>query len=200
MDQMTDRLAHELRRRGVLPAKPVASIFEKSLWAIVAVLGIMKAGGLSVPHDKNDLDHRKTTIISSSNSKILLTSSIEYTESVSLAPDVFAINAEFAAGLPDVAGPLSNRTSSPEDVAYISFTSGSTGAPKGNMLEHHCLVSSLTSLAQRLNWGPDCRMLRFATHASNGSICEIFSALLFGGCLYIPSDGSSGLNISASIH
>lgn len=200
MDQMTDRLAHELRRRGALPRKPIAFIFEKSLWTIVAVLGIMKAGGVCVPLDKDDPDQRKTAIISSSDSKILLTSSRQYDRSINLAPNVFAINSESIGGLTDVANSLGNGTSSPEDLAYISFTSGSTGTPKGVMLEHRCLVSSLTSLAERLRWSPGCRMLQFATHASNGSICEIFGALLFGGCLCIPSDDSHEQNVSAFVH
>ena len=188
MEQMSDCLAHELRRRGMLPGKLVAFIFEKSLWAIVAILGIMKAGGVCIPIDKDEAYDCKAAIVSSLNLKIILASSTQYASSVNLAPDVFAVNVESTSKLPGVAGPPDIGTSSPENPAYISFTSGSTGNPKGVILEHRCLVSSLTSLAQRLDWQPGCRMLQLAPYVSNISICEIFGALLFGGCLCIPSE------------
>ena len=188
MEQMSDCLAHELRRRGVLPGYLVAFIFEKSLWAIVAILGIMKAGGVCFPIDKEEPYDDKAATISSLNLKTILTSSTQYARSVNLAPDVFTINAESIAELPRVSGPPVHVTNSPEDPAYISFTSGSTGNPKGVPLEHRCLVSSLISLAQRLGWQPGCRMLQLAPYVSNISICEIFGALLFGGCLCIPSE------------
>ncbi|KAF2136193.1 uncharacterized protein K452DRAFT_237917 [Aplosporella prunicola CBS 121167] len=186
MDQMSDRLAHELRRMGVSPGKIVAFIFEKSLWTIVAILGTLKAGGVCVPIDKDASYDRKAATFSKVNTKAVLTSSAQYAISVGLAPNVFAVNLESISKLPDAAGLLDDRPISPEDLAYISFTSGSTGSPKSVMLEHRSLVSKLVSLAQRLDWKPDCRMLQLGAHVSNSSIYEIFGALLFGGCLCIP--------------
>jgi amino acid adenylation domain-containing protein len=188
LDEMSDRLAHELRRRGVSTGSPVAFIFEKSLWTIVAVLAIMKAGGACVPIDKSDPRARKAAIVSGANAKTVLTSSAEHANSVDLAPDVFAVSAASISGLPDITSPLNNGTSSPGDLAYIIFTSGSTGVPKGVMLEHRCLVSSLSSLAQRFGWQSGCRMLQFAAYVWDISMGEIFGALLFGGCLCIPSE------------
>lgn len=196
IDHMSECLAHELRMRGVSPRKAVAFIFEKSVWTIVAILGIMKASGVCVPIDKDDPYDRKAAVVSSLNVETVLTSSAEYTRSVNLAPNVFAVNTEFIAGLPSVIGRIENQTSTSENIAYIAFTSGSTGAPKAVTLEHRGLVSSLTSIAQRLGWQPGCRMLQFAGHTSNSSICEIFGALLFGGCLYIPSETACDSNIA----
>ena len=188
LDQMSNFLAHKLRKRGVIPGQLIAFIFEKSLWAIVAVLGIMKAGGVCIPIDTNEAFESKAAMVSSLNLKTVLTSSAQYSRSVSLAPDVFTVNAETTPKLPRVTSPPETGTSSPEHPAYISFTSGSTGNLKGVILEHRCLVSSLISLAQRLNWQPGCRMLQLAPYVSNISICEIFGALLSGGCLCMLSE------------
>ncbi|KAI4866450.1 putative aminoadipate-semialdehyde dehydrogenase [Hypoxylon rubiginosum] len=196
LDQMSDYLACELQKRAVSPRDSGALIFENSLWFIVAILGVMKAGGVCVPIDKNEQHDRKVTILSKTNAKIILTSSAEHARSVGLAPDVLAIDAEFFAGWPDMSGPLGNETSSPEDLAYITFTSGAAGAPKGILLEHRSLVSSLRSHAQRLDWGPGSRILQFAAHTSGISVCEIFGALLFGGCLCIPPEDTRVSSLS----
>lgn len=199
LDQASDRLAHTLQKRGVSPGKPVGFIFGKSLWAIVAILGIMKAGGTCVPIDNSDSYDRKAATISSADVKTVLVASAEYANSVNLVPDVFVVSQGSVSCLPEVSSPLVNGTSSPEDVAYIAFTGGSTGAPKGVMLEHRCLVSSLTSLSHRLDWRLGCRMLQFAGYASGNSLCEILGTLLSGGCLCIPPSEACGFNLSSFI-
>lgn len=188
LDQLSDRLAHELRRRGVSTGDSVAFVFEKSLWTPVAVLAIMKAGGACVPIDKSDPPARKAAIVSGANAKTVLTSVKEHTDSIDLAPDVVAISAESISRLPDLTGPPDHGTSSPGDLAYIIFTSGSTGVPKGVMLEHRCLASALGALSTKFSWQQGSRILQFAAHVWDISMGEMFGALLSGACLCIPSE------------
>ncbi|KAI0968647.1 putative aminoadipate-semialdehyde dehydrogenase [Xylaria arbuscula] len=200
LDQMSDRLADELQNRGVSPGQPVALIFEKSLWAIVATLGIMKVGGLCVPIDKDDRYDRKAAILSLSKASMILISSTEYSNSASLAPDVLPIGPDFAIGWPEHRVPENPGSTSPsgssffsaESLAYIIFTGTSTGALQGVLLEHRSLASSLTWNAQRLDWGPESRVFQFASYASSMSVIEIFGTLLFGGCLCIPDGEACG--------
>lgn len=214
LDQVSDRLGHELRRRGVSCGTPVALIFEKSFWAIAAILGILKAGGTCVPIDKNDQYDDKRTMVSSAQVELVLTSAAEYAASVGLMAShssVCAVSATSIAELPWVedsgGSPGRNHdaratcSGAPKQPAYILFTNGtSTGPRKGVTLEHRSLATSLTAHAQRLGWGPGCRMLQFAAHASGNSILEIFGALLGGGCLCIPSDEeASGPQLPAFI-
>ncbi|KFY51025.1 hypothetical protein V495_00019 [Pseudogymnoascus sp. VKM F-4514 (FW-929)] len=190
LDKMSSRLAHELRRRGVSTERPIAFIFEKSIWTIVAVLAIMKAGGVCVPINRSDPHARKAALISGANIKTILVSSKELENSIELAPDVLVVAAASISELPDInASPHDNGTGSPGDLAYIIFTSGSTGDPKGVMLEHRCLASTLSAIARRHGWRePGCRILQFAAHVWDVSMGDIFGALLFGGCLCIPSE------------
>ncbi|KAI0457002.1 putative aminoadipate-semialdehyde dehydrogenase [Xylaria acuta] len=191
LDQMSERLAYELQRRGVSPGQPVAFTFEKSLWAIVAILGIMKAGAVCVPIDEDDRPNRKAAILSITKANMIVTSSMECPDSTSLALGVLDIGPDCATEWLELDLPGSMRLtgpSSPEDLAYIIFTGSSTGALQGVLLEHRSLASSLTWNAQRLDWGPDSRILQFAPYGSGISIAEIFGALLFGGCLCIPDE------------
>ncbi|RYP73399.1 hypothetical protein DL771_003667 [Monosporascus sp. 5C6A] len=199
LDELSDRLAQELRRRGVSTASPVAFIFEKSIWTVVSLLGILKAGGACVPIAASDPPARKAAIISKADAKIVLTSSAEYAGSVSFAPDVLKVSAESVPGLPEVTSSFKGGTSSPESLAYILFTSGSTGLPKGVMLEHRNLASSLKYLIQRFGWQRGSRMLQFASHVWDTSTGEIFGALLSGGCLCIPSDEARESNLAGYI-
>ncbi|KAI1191166.1 putative aminoadipate-semialdehyde dehydrogenase [Nemania serpens] len=195
LDQMSDHLAYKLQRRGVSPGQPVAFILEKSIWAIVAILAIMKAGGQCIPIDKDDRYDRKVAILSLAKANIILTSSVERTNTTSLAPDVLVIGPNFAIesselGIPKNLGVTSS--SSPESLAYMICTDSSTRALQGVLLEHRSLASSLTWNAQRLGWGPESRIFQFASYASSTSIMEIFGALLFGGCLCIPDGDACG--------
>lgn len=200
LEKLSDRLALQLHRKGVCPGKSVALIFEKSLWAIVAALGILKAGGVCVPIDKYALYDHRASVVSITNAKTVLTSSAEYANSANLAPDVIAVSREFFASLPDSSEALAKGVVSPEDLAFITFTSGgSAAAPKAVMLEHRNLISSLTSIAKRLGLQPDSRVLQFAAPVSNTSIGEIFAALFSGGCLCIPSEAASAFDLSGFI-
>ncbi|KAI0197165.1 putative aminoadipate-semialdehyde dehydrogenase [Xylaria flabelliformis] len=198
LDTMSDQLAYVLRRRGVSSEQPVAFIFEKSVWAIVAILGIMKAGGVCVPIDKNDRNSRKAAIISVTKANMIVTSTMERNDSVGLAPEVLAIGRDYANewlkhDLTDSERPT--NFSSPENLAYIIFTGSNS---QGVLLEHRSLASSLTWNSQRLGWGTDSRILQFAPYVSSISIVEIFGALLFDGCLCIP-DGEACSRLSPEV-
>ena len=204
LDDMSNRLVHELRRKGVTKEKAVALIFEKSLWAVVALLAVMKAGGICVPMDPAFPYAQKQGIISSSKADILLTSSIHFEHSAGLAPSILAVNAKSVSELPVTSQSLSDKDP-PSQAAYVLFTSGSTGSPKGVLLEHRNLVSSLKVFGEHLGWKQGSRVLQFASYVWGASIIEMFGTLIFGGCVCIPSqeECESGLTSfieSKSVH
>lgn len=199
LDHLSDRLAHELQRRGVSRSIAVAFLFERSMWAIVAILGILKAGGTCVPIDNNSSHEENSAICSRTAVKLVLTSSTEFHKSVGLAKDILAVNAASISSFTDAPSVVIGDASFPTDLAYILLTSGNAGESLGVLLEHHNLVSSLRSQAQTLAWHPGSRMLHIAPYVSSWSVCEVLGTLLSGGCLCIPYDLDHEQNLSVGI-
>ncbi|KAK8092498.1 Nonribosomal peptide synthase atnA [Apiospora kogelbergensis] len=156
-------LARELQSRGVGAETAVALVLEKSIWVTVAQLAVLKAGGTCVPIDPGYPLPQKQAIVARCRTRLLLTSpALE--EALSGVPtDVLAVDGGFLATLGPAEGGAP-RAVSPRQAAYILFTSGSTGAPKGVILEHHSLVTSLMAVGRRLDWTRGVRMLQFASY------------------------------------
>jgi amino acid adenylation domain-containing protein len=76
----------------------------------------------------------------------------------------------------------------PSNPAYIIFTSGTTGLPKGTIIEHAAFCTSATEHARAMNMRSDSRVFQFASHTFDASVMEILSTLIVGGCVCIPSD------------
>jgi amino acid adenylation domain-containing protein len=75
------------------------------------------------------------------------------------------------------------------DPCYIIFSSGTTGEPKGSVLEHQSIQASSRILDNKLNFGRDSRVLQFSSYVFDVSIEEVVCTLMFGGCVCIlPED------------
>ncbi|KAK6829681.1 hypothetical protein PG987_010265 [Apiospora arundinis] len=179
-------LAHELRNRGVANEAAVALVLEKSVWAVVSQLAVLKAGGVCVPIDPAYPLAQKEAQVSRCNANLVLVSPGLMKSLVGISADVLPVDRTLttASFRP---GPLPNPAS-PSQAAYILFTSGSTGAPKGVILEHRNLFTSLSSFGQRLGWTPDLRMLQFASFIWGASLIESIGALFYGGTVCIASE------------
>ncbi|KAI0133898.1 hypothetical protein BJ170DRAFT_574622, partial [Xylariales sp. AK1849] len=188
LDRMSDSIAGELQRRGIGTEDAIGLVFEKSIWAVVAQLAVLKAGAVCVPMDPGFPLTRKKTIISTSKAAMILTSATHENSLSDLVPSVMVVSAESVSQLPMLMNQRPIVGDTPSQAAFILFTSGSTGTPKGHILEHRNLVSSLKAIGRDMNWKPGVRMLQFASYVWDMSIAEIFGMLLFGGCVCVPSE------------
>ncbi|KAK6858911.1 Nonribosomal peptide synthetase 12 [Apiospora arundinis] len=179
-------LAHELRDRGVANEAVVALVLEKSVWAVVSQLAVLKAGGVCVPIDPAYPLAQKEAQVSRCNAKLVLVSPALLKSLVGISADVLPVDRTLTAAS-FRPSPLPNPAS-PSQAAYILFTSGSTGAPKGVILEHRNLFTSLISFGQRLGWTQDSRMLQFASYIWGASLIESIGTLLCGGTVCIASE------------
>jgi amino acid adenylation domain-containing protein len=89
---------------------------------------------------------------------------------------------------------------SPKSIAYLVFTSGSTGAPKGAMVHHSAFLSSVTNYAPRLNLDPNSRVLQLASYSFDVSIGDHLATLLVGGCICIPRESELKNDIGKAIN
>jgi amino acid adenylation domain-containing protein len=208
LDRKSDAVARGLRSRGVGKEDAVALVFDKSVWTIVAQLGVLKSRAVCVPIDPAFPAARKKTILSGSGAAIVLSGApfhelpSEWTGTVwVLGDDDEQLDLGEAANGHHYADKNDNNDDgvSPSQAAFILFTSGSTGAPKGHILEHRNLVSSLTAIGKAMSLNRDTRMLQFAAYVWDMSIAEMHGTLLAGGCVCVPSDEARESAVAAYI-
>ena len=192
LNEAANRLGHYLvDNYGIQTGDYVLACFEKSAWYMVAIMAINKAGGAWVPIDPAHPTSRHQQIASQTGARLILASSscAEFCKRV--VDDVIEVSASLDRELQadPIKSTLSPKTTvSPSDPAYVLFTSGSTGVPKGLIMEHRGACSAQAAIGGRLGMMPDARMLQFAAFVFDFSIGEIVGPLVYGASICIPSD------------
>lgn len=185
---ISKRLSKHLTALGVKPETYVPICFEKSTWAVVAMLGVLFAGGAFVPLEPTHPESRIKYILNSVSARLVLCSS-KYSQK-------FAENAEVTSFVVDESLQHSKEASlvsavcnvSPENAAYLIFTSGTTGLPKGTIISHRSFATSATEHAPAILMRSTSRVLQFSNLCFDASIMEILTTLMTGGCICIPSE------------
>lgn len=189
LDTLSSSLASKLIAAGVGPDVLVPLYFKKSSMMVIAMIAVLKAGGGYVPLDRSQPKQQLQYIINQIGAKVLLCShgceDICYSLGV---PIVFSVD-PVSLMSHEVAFDTSNLTVKPSNIAYVIFTSGSTGQPKGVVLEHSAVATSLMAHGPRHGFEERLRVLQFSAYTSDVSVMEIFSTLFFGGCVCINSEG-----------
>lgn len=185
---LSKRLAKRLVTLGVGPEVYVPLCFEKSTWAIVAILGILQAGGAFVPLEPSHPKDRTKYILNNINARIVL-SSTKYSEKFKEYPQITTVVVDESLN-EETRSPIDRevaRTSS-ENAAYLIFTSGTTGLPKGTIIPHRAFATSAAAYGPALLMRQNSRVLQFASLCFDASIMEILTTLTIGGCICIPSE------------
>ena len=188
LDRLSSQFASHLNAIGVGPEVAVPFCIEKSVWAILTIVSIMKAGAGFVPLEPNDPLDRNQHILRKINAKTLITSEKNYLEEYEdLVDQVIVVAPELIERLQD--SPITaNPSVTPRNMAYIIFTSGSTGEPKGVVMEHTALSTSVKQHGEILGINRQSRVLQFAAHVWDISLAEIITPLVYGACVCVPSD------------
>ncbi|KAF7537510.1 hypothetical protein G7054_g3642 [Neopestalotiopsis clavispora] len=187
LDQLSTKLANHLRSYGVGPETIVPLCFEKSGWAVVAMLGVMKAGAAFVFLDPAYPMARLDEIVSQVEAKIVLTSLDQAPIWKTSKIPVDVVDNVSIESLPSV--PYRADTGvKPSNALYLIFTSGSTGKPKGCVIEHHSFLTCARAQAARSKMTPSSRILQGASYSFDVSIMEILTALTVGACVCVPNE------------
>lgn len=179
LNQRANQLARYLQRMGVGSETTVGVCMERSLDMFVALLGIMKAGGVYVPLDPGYPVDRLTFMAEDAALKLtLLHDSTADIASPLAAHSVNLIrDSELISHEPESNLPLNNH---PEDLVYIIYTSGSTGNPKGVGISHRAACNQLCWATRAFQLSAADRFLQKASVSFDSSIEEIFTPLLAG--------------------
>jgi amino acid adenylation domain-containing protein/thioester reductase-like protein len=201
LDQVASRLAQQLIKLGVGPETKVPLLFNKSKWAVVAMMAITIAGGAFVPLEPLHPKARLISIVEQVNATILLCST-EHESMCSVAlPRVktIVVNGSEVASWPTEISSMSNEAV-PGNAFYVIFTSGTTGSPKGTVVEHGAYCSGARDHAKALCFDNTSRFLQFASYSFDTSVEDIYTTLLTGGCVCIPSEDERSSDLVGAIN
>ncbi|HEY5036511.1 MAG TPA: AMP-binding protein, partial [Chthoniobacterales bacterium] len=173
LNRRANQLAHYLSAAGVGPEARVAVCLRPSAEVAVALLAILKAGGVYVPLDPNDPAERVATILDDVQPTAILTQSYltsNLPASASVCLFCFDADSDKLKSYP----PL-NLTTEPvfEQTAYVVYTSGTTGKPKGVMASHHNLIHYILSSHDRYGFREQDVMPALARFTFSISLFEL---------------------------
>ena len=177
------RVAGCLRAAGVGPGEPVAVSLPRGPGQVVAVLGVLAAGGVYVPVSASHPEQRRAVTVRLSGARVVLT--------------------EISGGWPDgvvpvlmsraLRGPLLTEPLpvSAEQLAYVIFTSGSTGEPKGVEITHASAMNTINEINRRFGVQSADRVFAVSALDFDLSVYDIFGLLSAGGAVVIPGAGDT---------
>ncbi|GAA0248315.1 hypothetical protein GCM10010492_55170 [Saccharothrix mutabilis subsp. mutabilis] len=192
-------VAGALRTAGVRHGDRVVVPADRTWQGIVSMLGVLRAGAAYVPVDAGDPVDRLRHVVRTAGAAW----ATGRAEALAALPDLGLHPVPFgSAPAPDSApdsAPASGSGSGgvgglpgPEDLAYVMFTSGSTGTAKAVMVPHRSIAHAAPSLARRCGITPDDRFLSWASLVWDTSGEELYSTLLSGAGLVLDREATSG--------
>ncbi len=189
LDELANRVAGRLRELGVGPESLVGVCMPASLTRLAAFLGIWKAGGGYVPLDPAFPPERLGYLIGDTGMRVVVTDEASarcLPESLGLpGTRVGVLLLGDPADLP--AAPAAPSAVTPSNVAYVLYTSGSTGQPKGVVIEHRHAVNFLHAMIGRWQVGPADVVLQFSAFTFDVSVLDTFMPLLAGAKVLLAS-------------
>ncbi|MBT2890617.1 non-ribosomal peptide synthetase, partial [Streptomyces sp. McG2] len=180
LDRRSERLARALAARGVVPESRVGLLMDRSADLVLTMLAVLKAGGAYVPLHPANPEERRRDILGRSGTTLVLTD--RDPAALTGAEGVPVLDPRTLPDPPvDVVLPAVHRDS----LAYVMFTSGSTGVPKGVAVTH----ADITALAAdgRFAGGAHDRVLFHSPHSFDAATYEVWVPLLNGGSVTVAT-------------
>jgi amino acid adenylation domain-containing protein len=184
LNRRANRVANQLRKLGVKEGDCVGLCFERSVEMTVSLLGILKAGGAYVPLDTAYPADRLAHMMKDTAMRIVLCQSGLESALPDFSGRKIGLDEKALSGEDDKNSPNKSSAQSP---AYVMYTSGSTGQPKGVVIPHRGVVRLVRNTNYVRLDAKTCT-LHFAPIAFDASTFELWAALLNGGrvVLYPP--------------
>lgn len=188
LNTRANRLAHHLHALGVGPEVLVGLCVERSLELIVGLLGILKAGGAYVPLDPMYPPARLAFMLADAQIAILVTQQQCVARLPAHGMQVVCLNGDWEClALQPRDNPISGVT--PANLAYVMYTSGSTGQPKGVMVEHRALSNTMHWMQAAFPLSEADRVLQKTPSSFDVSAWEFFAPLMVGAQLIMARPG-----------
>jgi amino acid adenylation domain-containing protein len=189
LNSRANRFAHYLRSLGVGPEVLVGLLVGRSVEMVVALLGVLKAGGAYLPLDPSYPKERLSFMIEDAKVPVLVAGESVPDGLVSERVKVVVLESELARIEQEPEENLTGIDVVPQNLAYVIYTSGSTGQPKGVLITHRAVVNHNFAIAALYGLQPHDRVLQFASLSFDVAVEEIFPTWLRGGCVVLRPDG-----------
>jgi amino acid adenylation domain-containing protein len=188
VDHMARALAAQVRAAGLGREDRVGVYLDKGAGMVVALCGLLRSGAAFVPLDPDGPAERLRLILEDLGAALILTGEreggrlAEALRGLDAPPPVWTVSEDELLSAPAEhdAPDIDER-----DLAYVVYTSGSTGVPKGVMIEQSGVNGMVRSMAERYEITEDVRFLQFMSIGFDASFSEIFPTLLVGGTLVL---------------
>ncbi|MEU9206022.1 amino acid adenylation domain-containing protein, partial [Streptomyces sp. NPDC048332] len=193
LDDRSDRVARELVRRGARPETVVGLALPRNQDLVAGMIGILKSGAAYLPMDPAYPSRRLEHVLSQADPLLVLTDTATSQALPLGGRETFLLDGPD--GLVD--GPLPCAAGAatvggvpprPQNLAYVMYTSGSSGTPKGVAITHRGVTNGVTGLAGVTQAAPGARMLAGTSVNFDVSVFEIFTTLCSGGTVEIVRD------------
>ena len=194
LDQRANQLANWLRARGIKPGVPVGIYLEHSPETIVALLGVLKAGGFYVPFDIAHPRARLDFMLADTGTPLVLTQERWREKLAGSDVEIISIDANWPAiALENATPPESEAT--PDDLAYVIYTSGSTGEPKGVEICNFSLINYIWWAKDQYVRDETLAFALYSSLAFDLTVTSIYTPLITGNriVIYREDGGSSAI-------
>jgi non-ribosomal peptide synthetase component F len=166
LNEKSDQLGHRLQAKGVKPGAIVAIMVNRTILMMVGLLGILKAGGTYLPLDPEYPEARIKYIIEKSGTNVLITRKnlIDKCKDAVFAGELIDIFDDRLYS--EILGKERDKVAvkgSSLDPAYVMYTSGSTGNPKGVVIGHQNVVNFIKGMAAVIDFSPGKSILALTT-------------------------------------
>ena len=191
LDECANAVAEELHRRGVTRGEHVPLLLSRGVPLIICQLGVLKLGAVYVPIEPGLPTGRRTRLLNLLHARVGIGTAESPASTLQWLPGSVAERRQ--------ATPPPVPASSAEDAAYVMFTSGSTGQPKGVVIPHRGIVR-LVRGQDYVGAGPEEAWLQLASASFDAATLEIWAPLLNGGrCIVLEEDVPTPALLSAVI-
>ncbi|MFE9778675.1 amino acid adenylation domain-containing protein [Streptomyces sp. NPDC005775] len=189
LDTRADRLAHQLRGRGVGPGSVVGVCLPRSAELVSTLLAVWRAGAGYLPLDPAQPALRSSWMLQAAGAALVITDhdSAHVAQGSGAQPLVLAELADAAADLPS-GPPVADAGQ--QDAAYVIYTSGSTGEPKGVVVTHAGIANRIAWATGTHGLGPADRLLHKTAVTFDAHVWEIFAPLVSGGTVVLAPAGA----------
>ncbi len=183
LNQMSNHVAHTILERCDTSHERVALLFDHDAPMVAGLLGVLKAGKTYIPLDPNYPHERLAYMLGDSRASAIVTNGLQLDLAKKLTGDTLQLinidELQFEADSPNPGVSIA-----PDILAYILYTSGSTGQPKGVIQNHRNVLHFMRVYTNNLHIGPADKLSLLSSYSFDAAVMDIFGALLNGATLY----------------